>query len=93
MELVGYHYARDCITHILENKSVDANKIIFSTVANKHGTDGVNVERCIRTFINKIWKGLEMFDTRPSSREFIMKCSERIYLDFTCRSAYDILLE
>ena len=90
----GYYYAKDSIIYILENRGFDCNKVLFDLLAKKHNTAPTNIERCIRTFINKVYPELKasgLFAQKPSGREFILKCVEYIALDLRPRTAYDIL--
>jgi len=82
VSLSGYYYAKESVVCAIENPSV-SNKVILASVAKKFNTDVQNVERCIRTFIDRVWRGLVaigLFVARPSCREFIFKCAEVITL-------------
>ena len=94
LHLNGYHYAKEGIAYVIQNKCIDCNKILFAYIAEEYDTEMMNVERCIRTFIDKYWimlKDAGLFSIRPSSREFILTCAEYINFGFTSVSAYDIL--
>ena len=94
LHMNGYHYAKEGIVYIIQNRCIDCNKVLYAYVADEFKTEVINVERCIRTFITKNWDILKetgLFSVRPSSREFILKCAEYISLGFTSASAYDIL--
>lgn len=96
----GYHYLKEAIAYVAENDVMPSNKVLCSYLSDKFNADKCNVERCIRTLIDNMYdklKDQEMFQSKPSTREFIMKCTECFLLKTTSaassNSAYDILDE
>jgi|GEM_PF-3485072 len=96
-KLNGYQYTRECLCMILNGTMPPTNKIMFSEVAEKFQSDSENVERCLETVVNQMWKTMsytKLFPTKPTIRMFLTRCAEYISLDANRpRSAYDILLE
>ena len=93
-KLSGYHYLKDGMLFVLENTITPSNKILFSHLADKFNTDPDNIERCVRTLVDKHWRALGdegLFDERPTNREFIIKCAEYVSYVSPKRSVYDIL--
>jgi hypothetical protein len=72
-----------------------SNKVLFAELAEKFNTDADNIERCLLTITDKMWKKrsyVGLFNIRPTIREFITKCAEYISIDTVRpRSAYDCL--
>ena len=100
VDMLGYTYAKECIEMVLDNGFTSFGKVLYPAIAKKHDTDIQNVERCIRSFINRMWKSSkfrERFLYRPSVREFVFRCAEYVRLnielekDLKNRSVYDIL--
>lgn len=90
----GYHYVKDAIVNALECQVPDCTKALYQDLAKKYNTVSDNIERCIRSFVEKTWQMLAvdgMFTGKPTNREYIWKCAEYISLDLLPRSAYDIL--
>ena len=90
----GYHYVKESIIFAIENQTITSNKLMFSHLAEKYNTDVDNIERCVRTMVDKTWAHLVqfgLFDKRPTPREFIHKCAEFIKLGIRQPSVYDIL--
>lgn len=81
----GFHYAREGIVFVMENQYIDCHKSLFLHIAEKFQTNCDNVERCIRTFIDKTWTILcenGLFSEKPTSREFVLKCAEQIRAEY-----------
>jgi len=90
----GFHFLRDSIIYVIENKTLPTNNALFEYISERHGIVVANVERCLRTIIDKTWKDLVeqgLFDSRPSPRQFILDCAEHIAIDPEQPSAFDIL--
>jgi len=90
----GYNYLKESLVYVMTNDINPSNKIMFSELATKFNTDIDNIERCLRTIIDKMWGVLAtvgLFSDRPTTREFIMKCAEFISIGTRPQSAYDIL--
>ena len=96
-KLTGYHYLKEGITFILGTNTIPTNKILFSHLADKFNTDPDNIDRCLRTLVDKQWSVLVnegLFNQRPTNREFVLKCAEHVIhgnLSGSYRSVYDIL--
>jgi hypothetical protein len=69
-----------------------SNKFLFLTLATQFNTNEKNIERCLRFFVEKSWTMLpQLFDTRPTIREFLTKCVEHIdRISTTYTSVYAI---
>lgn len=95
-QINGYRYLKEGLVHILNNRDeILSNKILFAHLSDKFNVDLINIERCIRTIIDKMWVDLVragMFNDRPTPRQFILKCVECITSGSHQKSAYDILL-
>jgi len=94
-KLNGYHYLKECLVNILQENIIESNKLLFADIAQKFNTDADNVERCLLTISDKMWKRMSysgIFSSRPTVREFVMKCAETIMNDTSRpKSAYDVL--
>jgi len=91
----GYHYLKESLIMVLEDNSLPSNKMLFSTLADKFNTDEANIDRCLRTIVDKMWQSLAkvgLFIERPTNREFIYKCAEFVGRRDVQASVYDILL-
>ena len=81
--LKGYHYAKEGIIYVIQEGCFESNKLMLTTIAERVNTAKGNIERCIRTLINAVWKNkpkFDIFETKPSVRTFIMKCAEYLTL-------------
>jgi hypothetical protein len=90
----GYVYAKECFLRILEAPTPPSNKELFLELSFQYNTDSDNIERCLRTLIDKTWAHLAaagLFHEKPTIREFILKCTEFIANGSRHQSAYDIL--
>jgi hypothetical protein len=76
-KLIAYHYLKDCIKRILA-EGVLPNKVMFTTLSEQYETEVMNVERCLRTLVDKMWHKMDLFNHRPTNREFILTCTEHI---------------
>jgi hypothetical protein len=94
-KLNGYKYIKECLETVMTNTIPPSNKIMYAELAEKFNTDDDNIERCLQTLVNQMWRVLShvgLFTKRPTIREFVMKCAEFISLNTARpRSAYDIL--
>ena len=80
-KLKGYRYLKEGIIFVIQSDALEYNKVVLSNIAAKFNTATDNIERCIRTLINKTWgknSRIDFFGTKPSVREFIVKCAEHI---------------
>ena len=93
----GYQYLRDAITISVEEKEmlVSVTKVLYPTIAKKHGTTSSRVERAIRHAIEVAWSRGKM-DTidemfgytihngkgKPTNSEFIALITDRIRLEY-----------
>ena len=93
----GYQYLRDAITISVEEKEmlVSVTKVLYPTIAKKHGTTSSRVERAIRHAIEVAWSRgqLEMIHEifgytvnsgkgKPTNSEFIALITDKIRLDY-----------
>ena len=93
----GYKYLRDAITISVEEKEmlVSVTKVLYPTIAKKHGTTSSRVERAIRHAIEVAWSRgqLEMIHEifgytvnsgkgKPTNSEFIALITDKIRLDY-----------
>ncbi len=78
----GYRYFKDSVTRILEHDIVGSiNKSVYSHVAEIHDTGSTNVERCLRTFIDRWWKHdkcNDMFSEKPTNKMLLSAFVELI---------------
>ena len=97
----GYQYLRDAITISVEEKEmlVSVTKVLYPTIAKKHGTTSSRVERAIRHAIEVAWSRGKM-DTidalfgytvstgkgKPTNSEFIALIADKIRLEYKNRS-------
>ena len=85
VKYIGAYYLRDGIMHCLENPQViDYMNRIYCVIAKKHGTGTKNVERNIRTVINKWWdydKCGGLFDKKPTASELVHTLVARITIE------------
>ena len=95
-KLHGYRYLKECLLLIANEIGVPSNKMLFIELAERFKTDSDNIERCLQTLVHKMWKVLAsggLFSSRPTIREFVMRCSEFVAIcNVQPRSAYEILL-
>ena len=98
-KMTGYKYLKESLVHFIESPDVLTNKVLFAYISERHNTPIANIERCIRTLIDKTWEDLMhagLFQDRPTPRQFITTCAEHITLNTSTRpkmtSVYDILL-
>ena len=93
----GYQYLRDAIIISVEEKEmlVSVTKVLYPTIAKKHGTTSSRVERAIRHAIEVAWSRgqLEMIHEifgytvnsgkgKPTNSEFIALITDKIRLDY-----------
>ena len=93
----GYQYLRDAITISVEEQDmlVSVTKVLYPTIAKKHGTTASRVERAIRHAIEVAWSRgqLEMIHEifgytvnsgkgKPTNSEFIALITDKIRLDY-----------
>ena len=92
----GYQYLRDAITISVEEKEmlVSVTKVLYPTIAKKHGTTSSRVERAIRHAIEVAWSRGKM-DTiyslfgytinsgkgKPTNSEFVALIADKIRLE------------
>lgn len=90
----GYRYLRDAILLVLESSMSSVTKEIYPTVGLPTGHSGDNVERAIRTAVEKAWKKrddkiwMRFFQPdasgtvpKPSNAVFITQLADRLMLD------------
>ena len=85
----GYPYLKESIVQAMLGLRGDSlvNRIIYMDIAKKYNTSVQNVEKCIRTIIDKWWRETKqqylhtMFTARPTSKHLIAKCAECISLN------------
>ena len=93
----GYQYLRDAITISVEEEDmlVSVTKVLYPTIAKKHGTTSSRVERAIRHAIEVAWNRGKM-DTinelfgysiqagkgKPTNSEFIALIADKIRLEY-----------
>ncbi|MDR0462386.1 MAG: sporulation initiation factor Spo0A C-terminal domain-containing protein [Christensenellaceae bacterium] len=90
----GYHYLKCGIICIHENQGVPSSKELYAHISERFNTDADNIDRCLRTLVDKMWPVLAksgLFDERPTNREFVIKCAEFISNRDAPASVYDIL--
>jgi hypothetical protein len=96
-KLNGYQYTRECLCLCLNGAMPPTNKIMFVEIAKKFHSDAENIERCLQTVVDKMWKTMSytnLFPEKPTIRAFITRCAEYMSINANRpRSAYDILLE
>jgi two-component system response regulator (stage 0 sporulation protein A) len=93
----GYQYLRDAIAISVEEEDmlVSVTKVLYPTIAKKHGTTSSRVERAIRHAIEVAWtRGrletiYEIFGYtvsngkgKPTNSEFIALVADKIRLDY-----------
>lgn len=93
----GYQYLRDAITISVEEEDmlVSVTKVLYPTIAKKHGTTSSRVERAIRHAIEVAWSRgqLEVIHDifgytvnsgkgKPTNSEFIALITDKIRLDY-----------
>ena len=93
----GYQYLRDAITISVEEEDmlVSVTKVLYPTIAEKHGTTSSRVERAIRHAIEVAWSRgqLEVIHDifgytvnsgkgKPTNSEFIALITDKIRLDY-----------
>ena len=89
---IGYDYLKDALTAFIDGSTSQSNKVIFVDLATKYATDTTNIDRCLRTIVQKIWKLLpQLFERRPTTREFLTECAEYISTAETRGGAFAIL--
>ena len=81
----GYGYLKDAVALTIEDETniESINKLIYQVIADKYETECYNVEKCIRKFIDKWWKESncgDLFISKPTNRECILRLSENIKL-------------
>ena len=90
----GYQYLKEGMINILESDIMPSNKILFCDLAKRFNTDVDNIDRCLRTLVDKMWATfakMGWFTERPTNREFIIKCAEFVSSRNSQASVYDIL--
>ena len=83
----GYNYLRDGICRAIEypNEIGCLKKSIYFPVAKKYGTDTSNVERCIRTIVERWWMTNNCgswFSSKPTNRQVLSTLAERIRVEY-----------
>ncbi|MEE1198736.1 MAG: sporulation initiation factor Spo0A C-terminal domain-containing protein, partial [Acutalibacteraceae bacterium] len=91
----GYHYLREAIIFSVTNDEVvnSVTKILYPTVAKKHGTTSSRVERAIRHAIEVAWDrgDIEVLNSyfgytiqnergKPTNSEFIAMIADKLRL-------------
>ena len=85
--LRGYAYLRDCVLSEIRNPGQQVTKTLYPDVGKCYGATGAQVERAIRSAIEKAWarsnSGLwrQLFpddDSKPSNGAFISAMADRV---------------
>lgn len=79
---LGYEFTKACIRYVIEKDfEIDTIGEVYAKVAEEKQANLSSVERCIRTFIDKSWQQLGLFNKRPTNHNFIARCAEIIALE------------
>ena len=96
VHLSGYHYLREAIMLSVTNNEVvnSVTKILYPTVAKKHGTTSSRVERAIRHAIEVAWDrgDIDVLNSyfgytiqndrgKPTNSEFIAMIADKLRLE------------
>jgi len=94
MKFHGTRYLKDMIIYALEINEIMTNVQMYNYVADHHNTDPDNIDRCLRTLVDKKWRDLAregLFEKRPTNREFVTTIIEYIKFPLDRKSVYDVL--
>jgi len=86
-KLMAYHYLKDSIKRTM-GEGILPNKILFAGLSEQYQTDSGNIERCLRTLVDKMWQRVGLFTKRATNREFILRCTEHIAANTPSVDAY-----
>lgn len=83
---MGYNYLKSALVNIIELERVVSNvtKTVYIFVAEQYNTDVANVERCLRTLVNKWWEQCRcggLFETRPTNKQLLIGIAEQLRSD------------
>ena len=93
-KFIGFAYLKESLIKVLEGDGIQTCRILFRQLAEQFNSSELNIDRCLRTIVDKMWAPLavlELFTCKPSIREFIFKCAEHITHRKEMGSAYGIL--
>lgn len=98
-KLRGYPYLREAILLMAQNRDQSVTKVLYPTVAAACGDRGKNIERSIRTAIEKAWlrrddriwqmyfpPGSDGIIPRPSNAAFISRLADSLLLQQECEA-------
>ena len=82
----GFRYLRDGVSIVIKNQDgIEClNKNVYLAVAEKYHTGVCNVERSMRTLVDKWWVSAQcggLFDKKPTNAELFHTLAAKIFLE------------